>query len=245
MNALLQSIRSGSRRSRPGRDRTAWRLGIECEQAISASDSLASQDSRACTWRLIGLETHPGCRPASVAWMVETIGHRRIRPGRYPGGPPASRGRARRAPIAEVRGRPGSSRVPSPMSRPSCRGRTRTRAGPGRRLPARLGLVGGGVAGGIGAGRAAAEHHHLVSIGGQRGGQVVHVTRPLDTGGYSHDTIRIFTGAGSSPGQPAISAPNRPSAAFQPAASRSTASRRPEDSASAILAGRVRVQVRR
>jgi hypothetical protein len=40
---------------------------MDAEHAISESDSSASQDSLACTCRLIAPDTHPECRPASVA----------------------------------------------------------------------------------------------------------------------------------------------------------------------------------
>ena len=47
---------------------------IDTEQAISESDSCTSQDSSACTCRLIRPDTQPECRPASVACTVETKG---------------------------------------------------------------------------------------------------------------------------------------------------------------------------
>jgi hypothetical protein len=60
--------------ARPGPNSSVISSLIDAEQVISESDSRASHDSTACTCLLSDPDTQPECRPASVAWMVETIG---------------------------------------------------------------------------------------------------------------------------------------------------------------------------
>jgi hypothetical protein len=60
--------------ARPGPNSSVISSLIDAEQVISESDSRTSHDSTACTCLLSNPDTQPECRPASVAWMVETIG---------------------------------------------------------------------------------------------------------------------------------------------------------------------------
>src|SRR4029078_3737281 len=60
--------------ARPGPNSSVISSLIDLEHVMSESDSRTSQDSTACTCRLIGPDTHPECLPASVAWIVETSG---------------------------------------------------------------------------------------------------------------------------------------------------------------------------
>jgi hypothetical protein len=85
---------------------------------------------------------------------------------------------------------------------------------------------------GIGAGRAPGQHHDVVAGRGQRRGQVMHVpTEPTD----HHRRVFPRHHQDSHRGSlRASSAPNSPSARFQPSASRWAASRRPEANVPAI-----------
>jgi len=58
----------------PGPNSSVISSLIDAEHVMSESDSRTSHDSTACTCLLSDPETHPECRPASVACIVETIG---------------------------------------------------------------------------------------------------------------------------------------------------------------------------
>ena len=94
----------------------------------------------------------------------------------------------------------------------------------------------------IGAGRAPRQHHDLVAGGGERGRQVMDVpAEPADHHRWVLPRHHQDFHRGS---LRASSAPNSPSARFQPSARRCATSRRPDASVAGDLAGGVRVQMR-
>ena len=137
----------------PGPKSARISSAMEAEHVISASDSLASHDSSACTCRLIGPDTPRvsaglGGVHGGNHWHIEELGQGDGRVGGQ-----ASRGRApHQAPSRRVAFSPaGSSRVPSPASRPSCRAELElVRVVGGCDARPLVDLVGGGMAGRIG-----------------------------------------------------------------------------------------------
>jgi len=174
------------------------------------------------------------------------MGRQRVRPARWQGEPPASRARAQRRasilrPVAP--GRRESLRAPWRVSTPSCRSRRRIRVDPGlprARARPRRSCRWSGVCSdrcrmaGESARPRRDPRRRPPSPGDARDGPVPRSRRvgiPTTASGLSCAQPRHVLGPGN---RRASSAPNRPSARFQPAASRSAFSRRPDASAPAI-----------
>jgi hypothetical protein len=192
--------------ARPGPNSSVISSLIDLEHVMSESDSCTSHDSTAWTWRLIRPATQPECLPASVAWMVETSGTSKCSARAIAGWAtsqscacttsgrhvlPARRSRVFSArpvrtiacPIASVH---AIMSVPKSNSCGSCAAAT-------TRTPSLTSSDDGWVLGSVPAGR-------LLSTTTSWPASASAVARwwtwrpspPITTGGYSHDTIRIF-----------------------------------------------------
>ena len=192
--------------ARPGPNSSVISSRIDAEQVMSESDSCTSQDSTRVHLPA-DRARHPAGVPAGLGgvdggnqWDIEEFGQRDSRVGhqpvvrvhdigaprldRLPGVFMASPARVIECPIASVQAIMSVPKSNSCGSWAAATTRTPSLTSSVRRMGAR-----------VGAGRAPAEHHDLVSGGGQRGGQSGGrgvPSPPTTTGGYSHDTIRIF-----------------------------------------------------
>ena len=191
--------------ARPGPNNSVISSLIDAEHVMSESDSRASQLSTECTWRLIEPDTQPVCRPASVAWIVETSGTSKYSAS-------ATAGWATSQSWAcTTSGRHGFCRCPrvfsaSParimewpmanvhaiMSEPNSNS-CGSWAAATTRTPSLISSVDGWVLGSVPDGRRLSTTTSWPSAASAVASSYTWRPRPpITTGGYSHDTIRTF-----------------------------------------------------